>query len=453
MPLWQRSYPSLEQSPSSLSTKYTRTRLGTAYANSSWLLPDNLHLTSPPYPSRSPTTMLQDNLAEPSSSHSFHLSQQDYSPLLSQKTAPESTQSKKSWTWGKMGDRPSTVSTRRSQRSLLLDFLKGSKGSQRSPPLNPLNLLPQVPNSPPKDPESLSSSSQMMKRITVPTPPPTRNMLSGSRTTTSFDTMQTDSPDMPPGPHPTVTSPRLLSPSPQCSPSPLNPHLELPLPTYDELRQQLETLRKSDVSPPAITLLTGSTAAHLAQECEHEEPQPGGSKGKEKDEEEKLFKYITGPLKGDPPPGCYTDPIARNPERWSLPEAPNKFDPDDELPNPIGAMGDDALWLRCKPDLIQKPLPFKGEANDIDQFITNCKIYFQVHSTYMWPDPYRIAFVSSYFKELAEEWWILKLAHLRSYSFTQAIHEKFKDPAIEDKQKANMYALQMIGSMTASEYF
>ncbi|PBK67329.1 hypothetical protein ARMSODRAFT_1020804 [Armillaria solidipes] len=126
-------------------------------------------------------------------------------------------------------------------------------------------------------------------------------------------------------------------------------------------------------------------------------------------------------------------------------------------------MGDDAPWIGCKPDLIRKPLPFKGDLEDIERFITNCEIYFQVHSTYMWLNPHQVAFASSYFEDKAEEWWILELADLRSrshqkfrfllwYSFTKAVHNKFRDPTVEDKQKAKMYALRM-GTMTASEYF
>ncbi|SJL18994.1 uncharacterized protein ARMOST_22599 [Armillaria ostoyae] len=53
----------------------------------------------------------------------------------------------------------------------------------------------------------------------------------------------------------------------------------------------------------------------------------------------------------------------------------------------------------------------------------NCEIYFQVQSVYMWLDPYRVTFTSSYFKDKAEEWWILELADLRS-----ATRGKFRFP-------------------------
>ncbi|KAK0431934.1 hypothetical protein EV421DRAFT_1925346 [Armillaria borealis] len=123
---------------------------------------------------------------------------------------------------------------------------------------------------------------------------------------------------------------------------------------------------------------------------------------------------ITSVLHGDKTPDRYTNPNAQNPDRWSLPRALPRFDPDDTPPNPIGAMGDDVPWIGCKPDLIRKPLPFKGEPNDIDRFITDCQMYFQVHSAYMWLDPYRVAFTSSYFEDKAKDWWTLQLSELYS---------------------------------------
>ncbi|KAK0449363.1 hypothetical protein EV421DRAFT_1900052 [Armillaria borealis] len=123
-------------------------RSGFKYTDSSWFHPVNPHLTSLPFPSPSPTTMLQDNLAGPSSPHSSHLSQLDFPPLPLQKTPPASTWSKRSWMWGQKGDQPSTVSTKRSWQSLLPDFLKGSKEPQLSPPLGPLSSATSSPEFP-----------------------------------------------------------------------------------------------------------------------------------------------------------------------------------------------------------------------------------------------------------------------------------------------------------------
>ncbi|SJL16841.1 uncharacterized protein ARMOST_20370 [Armillaria ostoyae] len=109
-------------------------------------------------------------------------------------------------------------------------------------------------------------------------------------------------------------------------------------------------------------------------------------------------------------------------------------------------MGEDAPWIGCKPDLIRKPNPFLGDADDIDRFITDCQMYFQVHSAYMWLDPYRVAFASSYFEGRAKDWWTLQLADLYT------VQTKFSKPGVEEKHKVAMYALRMTGTMTATEY-
>ncbi|SJL15506.1 uncharacterized protein ARMOST_19006 [Armillaria ostoyae] len=191
----------------------------------------------------------------------------------------------------------------------------------------------------------------------------------------------------------------------------------------------------------------------------------GGNEGK-KPEKAEPWKPGTGFFKGDKPPDPgdpFSDSVAKDRERWSLPGAPDKFEPDTEPPNPIGAMGEDAPWIGCKPDLVRKPEPFKGEPEDVDRFMTDCQMYFQVHSAYMWLDPYRVAFASSYFEGRAKDWWTLQLADLYStsrgkyrfpswYAFKQAVEMKFSDPGHQDKHKAAMYALRMTGTMTATEY-
>ncbi|SJL10460.1 uncharacterized protein ARMOST_13846 [Armillaria ostoyae] len=203
-------------------------------------------------------------------------------------------------------------------------------------------------------------------------------------------------------------------------------------------------------------------ADNQAEQMKDEEDDDKGKKLEKLKNEPWQLKL--GFFKGDKPPDHYADPVAWNMEQWSLPGAPNKFDPEYDPPNPIGAMGEDVPWIGCKPDLIRKPLPFLGDADDINRFIMDCQMYFQVHSAYMWLDPYRVAFAFSYFEGRAKDWWTLQLAELYStsrgkyrfptwYAFKQAIEEKFKDPSVKDKQKVTMYALCMTGSMTTTEYF
>ncbi|SJL17403.1 uncharacterized protein ARMOST_20953 [Armillaria ostoyae] len=200
-----------------------------------------------------------------------------------------------------------------------------------------------------------------------------------------------------------------------------------------------------------------------------DKPDDGWGGGREEKKPEKPTKpWVpgTGFFKGEKPPdpeNPFTNSVAKDKERWSLPGAPDKFDPDTEPPNPLGTMGDDAPWIGCKPDLVRKPLPFNRDPDDIDRFIADCQMYFQVHSAYMWLDPYRVAFASSYFEGRAKDWWTLQLEDLYSpsqgkyrfpswYAFKGAITTKFSDPGIEEKHKVAMYALRMTGTMTATEY-
>ncbi|SJL18801.1 uncharacterized protein ARMOST_22402 [Armillaria ostoyae] len=192
----------------------------------------------------------------------------------------------------------------------------------------------------------------------------------------------------------------------------------------------------------------------------------GGNEGKKPEKPAEPWKPGTGFFKGEKPPDPkdpFSDSVAKDKEQWSLPGAPDKFDPDTEPLNPVGAMGDDAPWIGCKPDLVRKPMPFIGDPDDIDRFITDCQMYFQVHSAYMWLDPYRVAFASSYFEGKAKDWWTLQLEDLYSasrgkyrfpswYAFKQAVTTKFSDPGVEEKHKVAMYALRMTGTMTATEY-
>ncbi|PBK62507.1 hypothetical protein ARMSODRAFT_980575 [Armillaria solidipes] len=177
----------------------------------------------------------------------------------------------------------------------------------------------------------------------------------------------------------------------------------------------------------------GDEPSHHANDNESDieipEPQPGGSGPPNKG------KWVphTGFFKGTPPPDRYADPVIRHPNRLSLPGAPDKFKPDSQPPNPIGPMSEDAPWIGCKPDLIRKPLPFSGESDDIDRFITDCQMYFQVHSAYMWLDPYRVAFASSYFEDKAKDWWTLLLADLYSTS-----RGKYRFPPWGDFAKLRM---------------
>ncbi|PBK67330.1 hypothetical protein ARMSODRAFT_1020806 [Armillaria solidipes] len=202
--------------------------------------------------------MSHEHMVDPSDSpspHSSHLSHQDFLPLPMCPTPPASTQSKRSWTWGRKGEALSTVSTKRSQRSLLPDFLRGPR-PQRSPLLDPSPLPLPVLSFPPviqsrEQPGTSALTDLSSSLMTVrpsqtmsPTPPPILNTPSSLATTTSPHTLQTNSPVPFPGPlstEHTVQAPAQTPHTPTPRPLAIPPvPSQAPAPTYEELRQQIE---------------------------------------------------------------------------------------------------------------------------------------------------------------------------------------------------------------------
>ncbi|PBK66620.1 hypothetical protein ARMSODRAFT_977515 [Armillaria solidipes] len=163
------------------------------------------------------------------------------SPTFPRSSHPNPPSSKTS---GKKEDTSSTKSRKKSGRSLLSFLKKGSKTSLHLDPPSP------VPSSPSENPESLSSSIQTLQptmMTTGPIPPQTPNMSSGSAIINT------------------------------ASPLNLSPHN--PLPTYNELIQQVAKLRqekslrdssqktmRSSAPLPVTEPSLSSIAAQLAQD-------------------------------------------------------------------------------------------------------------------------------------------------------------------------------------------
>ncbi len=83
-------------------------------------------------------------------------------------------------------------------------------------------------------------------------------------------------------------------------------------------------------------------------------------------------------MKGKEPnwgrPSC--PPYQPDQDRFSVPRPPG-YDPPDQ--GPVGAWDTDAMhsFLSIKPILVKTPTLFKGEHDDIDQFIGDCLTYFK----------------------------------------------------------------------------
>ena len=125
-------------------------------------------------------------------------------------------------------------------------------------------------------------------------------------------------------------------------------------------------------------------------------------------------------------------------------------------------MAEDAPWLGLKPEF-RKPAVFKGDPEDIDRFLTQCEMYFQVHAAYMFASPYRVAFAASCFSAKAEDWWTMELLERRSNTrnkfrlpswdqFCSMLHREFRDHAVEEVQQKKMYDLRL-GKSNTEDYF
>ncbi|SJL15736.1 uncharacterized protein ARMOST_19241 [Armillaria ostoyae] len=145
-----------------------------------------------------------------------------------------------------------------------------------------------------------------------------------------------------------------------------------------------------------------------------------------------------GPTRGrqgappPPPDPNWSRPLHERDDRWSLPRPPPKWQQDP--PQPTSEANDDAPWLGIKPVMIHPPVPFDGKYDDIECFVGDCCMYFEVFAPFFQLHSQRVAFATSYFEGIAKDWW------------------QFHDPTTEDVHEQKMFALRM-GKGPAISYF
>ncbi|KAK0430102.1 hypothetical protein EV421DRAFT_1913388 [Armillaria borealis] len=192
------------------------------------------HTNSPPIPPSLSNSMSQEQETGRLSPQSSHLSLPDSLPSTSQK---------------------------KHRQLRFPTFQKKSKSSLQSIPQGPPSPPSPVPSSPSEKLESLSSSSLTERPVmttTDPTPPPPQNTVPGSKRTTLLYTM-TDSLDTAPGHPPSVMTPLALT-------LPHSPEVSPPLPTYDELLQQIAKLQQQKSSHNSSHATTRSSGPSCATE-------------------------------------------------------------------------------------------------------------------------------------------------------------------------------------------
>ncbi|SJL11308.1 uncharacterized protein ARMOST_14711 [Armillaria ostoyae] len=172
--------------------------------------------------------------------------------------------------------------------------------------------------------------------------------------------------------------------------------------------------------------------------------------------------------RGAPPPPepPWQQDLAERDDRWSLPRPPPKWYQDP--PQPTGAADDNAPWLGIKPVMIRPPIPFLGKYDDIERFIGDCCMYFEVYASYFQLHSQRVAFATSYFEEAAKDWWVHKRQEFwvgtgwsnepRRFrypswaEFVGLVSQQFHDPTTEDVHEQKMFNLCM-GKGPAISYF
>ncbi|PBK71780.1 hypothetical protein ARMSODRAFT_973358 [Armillaria solidipes] len=138
------------------------------------------------------------------------------------------------------------------------------------------------------------------------------------------------------------------------------------------------------------------------------------------------------------------------------------------IPNPIGYAPEDAAFLGVKPVMIRPPHLFKGDHNDIEQFVGDCLSYFEVFAPYFTLPSLMTTFAASYLEGSAKDWWVYqcavfweasdwddKPAQFRLLNFEEFVGlltAQYRDPTIEEVHEKKMFELWM-GNGTATTYF
>ncbi|SJL01319.1 uncharacterized protein ARMOST_04639 [Armillaria ostoyae] len=118
--------------------------------------------------------------------------------------------------------------------------------------------------------------------------------------------------------------------------------------------------------------------------------------------------------------------------------------------------------------MIRPPVPFKGKYDDIERFVGDCCMYFEVFAPFFQLHSQRVAFATSYFEGAAKDWWVhvqqefwtgsnwatapKRFRYPSWAEFIMLVSQQFHDPATEDVHEQRMFALCM-GKGTAIAYF
>ncbi|PBK73738.1 hypothetical protein ARMSODRAFT_972125 [Armillaria solidipes] len=142
-----------------------------------------------------------------------------------------------------------------------------------------------------------------------------------------------------------------------------------------------------------------------------------------------------------PPIPNHLRPLYKREDRYSVPCPPAGRGCPDPLPQLVGEAADSAPYLGIKPIMLQPPKLFKGEHDDIRQFLRDCITYFEAFTLYFILPSQTVPFAASHFK-----------GPTKNCEFVDIINSQFWDPAIEEVHEKKMYNLWM-GNGSTTTYF
>ncbi|SJL02910.1 uncharacterized protein ARMOST_06251 [Armillaria ostoyae] len=118
--------------------------------------------------------------------------------------------------------------------------------------------------------------------------------------------------------------------------------------------------------------------------------------------------------------------------------------------------------------MIRPPVPFDGKYDDIERFVRDCCMYFEVYAPFFQLHSQQVAFATSYLEGMAKDWWVHQRQEFWMGSgwdntpkrfrypswaeFVGFLSQQFHDPATEDVHESKMFALR-IGKGPAISYF
>ncbi len=108
---------------------------------------------------------------------------------------------------------------------------------------------------------------------------------------------------------------------------------------------------------------------------------------------------------GGDTPDSKASSLAHNQHQWSIPQPPPEKLLPDPHPQPFSAVAMGAPSLGLKPKILCNTKPYEVTLGDLDRFLADCQLKFEVYGQYYVIHPYRVVFAISRLDRKAKDWW------------------------------------------------